>query len=261
MSNLKNDYISASQIEWFLNCPISYKYVYVDGAKRLPPNLYMAVGSAIHEALAFNFKQKIKSRKDLHAQEVIEAFDNFFKVEIAKLSNPSPSTILTLELQGRNLLQGYIDTMAPGLQPIAVEEEFEIQLQSVDIKIKGFIDLVTEDGIIRDHKVCGKSTYNKWSQSYVDDLIQLTFYSLAYRKLFGKNEKALAIDALCRMPDKPMYKSILTQRSDHQIVVIVELLKQMLKMVDKDIWYPNLRHCKECDFRDTCPRFIPEATT
>lgn len=77
-------YISATQISHFLDCPLKYKIIYSGEVQRLPPNLYILYGSAIHHALEINYKQKVTSRVDLPLNVAIELFVNFFADEAQK---------------------------------------------------------------------------------------------------------------------------------------------------------------------------------
>lgn len=67
-------YISASQISIFLDCPLKYKKIYSEDVVKMPPNLYILFGSAIHHALEINYKQKITSRTDIPVLDAIGYF-------------------------------------------------------------------------------------------------------------------------------------------------------------------------------------------
>lgn len=138
--------------------------------------------------------------------------------------------------------------------PRAVEQKFEIELKSFPIKILGYIDVITEDGYVIDHKTCWVSTAWKWNQKYVDRNHQLTVYALAYRKLYGENENGLIIDALKRLKTWPEFERIYTQRSDLQILALVHLMDKMKKIIDAWLCYPNFNSCDDCDFTSTCNR-------
>ena len=71
-------YISATQISQFLHCPLSYKIIYSGEVTRLPPNLYILYGSAIHHALETNYRQKITSRVGMPLNDAYGEFRKFF---------------------------------------------------------------------------------------------------------------------------------------------------------------------------------------
>ena len=150
------------------------------------------------------------------------------------------------------MLYHYMKTMAPKYQPIAVEEYFEIDLKSYDFGIRGYIDLITEDGLIIDHKTVWSTSYQKWTQSHVDNIIQLTMYALAFRKLYGKNEKGVGIDLLKRLKSGTKFASVLSTRNDSQIMSLVTLANRISQMHANGMFYWNLNHCKNCELSKFC---------
>ena len=108
-------YISATQITAFLDCPLKYRTIYAGEVTRVPPNLYILYGSAIHHALETNFRQKITTRKDLPTRDVIEIFGKYYVEEAEKALGFSVDamTLRNLIFQGELMLAEYMDKMAP----------------------------------------------------------------------------------------------------------------------------------------------------
>lgn len=256
MAVKRKRYISASAIAKFLQCPLAYKYIYVDTPIRLPWNMYAWYGDAIHKSLDFNYRQKIKSRKDRDRDEVIDFFKTQFKKSIAWMPAPTfqPNAAIILENDWIEMLERYMIDMAPKIQPMAIEQEFELYLESVWTYVKWYIDLITEDGYIVDHKTCSQSTHRKWNDKAVQSNYQLTMYSLAYRKMFKKAEKGVQIHKLVRgnKNNDLFFERLSTTRTDLDVLVLVQLIMRMEQMIANDIRYPNLNSCETCDFRDTC---------
>ncbi len=248
------DYISASQVNRFLECSLAYKYIYVDSATKVPSNEYFSFGTALHKALEENFRQKITSRKDLPLKEIRHIFTKTFELEISKgviLSNPF-FVRNTMFLQWEVLLDKYMNTIWKDVYPAYVEHKFELYLKVAPIKILGYIDLITEDWEIVDYKTAWTTTYKKYTQKFVDNMTQLTMYSLAFRKEFGRPEKNLRIDLFKRLKTTQDISQIKTQRTDINILSLVELMKKMQIIKDNDLYYPNYNSCSSCDFRNNC---------
>jgi len=246
------DYISASQIGTFMACPLAYKYIYVDGAQRMPPNVYMSYGTAMHAALAFNYEQKIKSRKDLHVHEVETKFLLVFNQECQE--NNYSEDLSKFYLPAENTLYYYMKEVAPKIQPTHVEYKFEIKLKHFPITIMGYIDLITEDGDIRDHKTAGKSWKSQYTPSKLRNNIQATMYAAAYRKLFKKPEKGIFFDVLPRH-ESMMYPKE-TQRTEAQIMSLLNSAASIESIVKLGVFVPNHNSCSTCPFKDGCNREI-----
>lgn len=248
--------ISASALDTFMFCPLYYKAIYVDkSVKRWPSNAYIEFWSSIHEALAYNYRQKITSRVDLPIKEILEFFWNDLTRRVTDLHSPRDMALLpNLILEWEEMLYQYMNKIWQYLQPKLVEHEFTLEIKSAWVLIHWFIDLVTEDDIIIDHKTCWATTYQKWTQNHVTNMHQLTMYSLAFRKMFLYRENGLHIDVLKRLKSWPSFDRIETTRSDWDIIALVQLLKRCADIVNWNLFYPNLLACKECDLRDSCTK-------
>lgn len=246
------DYISASQIDKFNFCPLAYKYIYVDGAKRVPANPYMVYGTAVHQALFVNNTEKIRTKKDLKTNAVINEFDVSFAKEIKSLNCYVDDNLCrTLQLEGQNSITHYMQHVAPTIKPLHAELEYEVKLKHFPITIKGFIDLIEEDYTIRDYKTAGVTTKNKWTQRVVDKNKQLTLYAAAFRKLFDKEESRVCIDVL---PRGGGHTPVYSTRSKGQIVELLSEATDIETLIELGVFMPNLQNCSQCDFKNTCEK-------
>ena len=227
---------------------------YLDKLDPFKGNVYTAHGKALHAALEHNYRQKITSRIDLPASELVPVFNASFDKELKAIGESMTDAVENMRLQGEEMLYEYLKQIAPFIQPSHVEMKFQIDLQSIGVTILGFLDLITEDEIIVDHKTVGTSTWQTWSKCYVDNLVQLTVYSLAYRKLFNKAERGVRIDLLKRLKGGTTFSQIESRRTDGDVMVLINLIKQMKSIVENDLRYPNLNHCRDCELSDICSR-------
>jgi len=247
-------YISASQIGTFLTCPIMYKKNYLEGRERMPPNIYMSYGTAVHHALAINYEQKIKSKKDLDWKEVYGHFVGKFAEECAVNSHGDLSLINFLNLAAENSIAWYMDNIAPTIQPRLVEHKFELKLSKFPITIMGYIDLITDDDIIVDHKTAGKSWKSQYTPSKVDKNMQLTMYSAAFRKLFKRAEKGVRFDVITRADNKTYSKD--SVRSDKQVIDLLTMATKIEQIIELGVFIPNFNSCSMCPYRHECNKQI-----
>jgi len=250
MSKKKVSYISASQFVQWVDCNLFYKYIYVDDLPvRNPGNVYTAYGSAFHKALEVNYRQKIKSKKDLKPKELLSVFNTEYSKQletavIARWEKPE-----VLRLQGENAVYRYMEEVAPKYQPIAVEKKFEITMKNYPITIYGIIDLITDDGIIIDHKTVGKKP--TWTEKKAGSSVAMTLYSTAYRKMYDKAEKHVQFDLLPREETQD-YTFLKSTRTNKDVITLLEAFSTMDRMVKEDIWIPNLNNCHNCPLKDNC---------
>lgn len=257
MAQRRVPYISASQLDMFLTCPLLYVQQYTGEVVRMEWNIYTAHGWAIHKAFETNFSQKITSRVDLPVDEVVKVFIKDFEKQRNKLTGYVDNmTYETLQMQGEKMIKLFMKDRAPSLMPAHVELEFEIPLKfmGAGIIVKGFIDLITEDGAIRDYKNMGESSQEKRNNTVVANSLQLTMYSLAYRKLFLKRERQVGILGLKRLKSWPKIEERHTVRTDEQVLALVQCLYKMIQIIDKDLYFPNLNACPTCQLKDICKR-------
>lgn len=247
------EHLSASQIGLFLFCPLAYKYKYVDKLDKFEANIYTEFGSSIHKALEYNYKQKKVTRCDESTDKVIQVFGKELDERITKLGRVYWN-VEELYLDGISMLRLYMKEIAPKYMPKEIERSFNITLSSIGVTIKGFVDLITEDGIIVDHKTAWSSTYQQRTQNYVDNMLQLTAYALAYRKEFWVQETSLRIDVLKRLKGWPKFASLDTTRTDIQVLSFLQLLEAVKQIKEQGLYYPNLANCSWCALKDTCKK-------
>jgi hypothetical protein len=151
-------YISASQLNMFRRCPEQFRRRYVLGEK-VPPGPALVQGRADHEAVEANFVQKINSHEDLPTGEVQARFAQAFDTTLDEFGGPAeldwneddPVTgadakkkAAVLLDDGVRLVTAYHEQVSPLVQPLRVEDKFEVQLGGLPIPVKGAIDAIVE---------------------------------------------------------------------------------------------------------------------
>ena len=104
--------LSPSQISQFLNCPAKWMFRYLLDFKD-PGTAATALGTAFHETIAHNFRQKRETARDLPLAECLEFFRNAFgrQLETIRLQKDEhPMELLEL---GETMVAKYIWEAAP----------------------------------------------------------------------------------------------------------------------------------------------------
>jgi hypothetical protein len=133
------------QMRWW------FKYVlkYAD-----PPTGKMALGRAVHAALAQNFAQKVETQEDLPVTGVVALFRDAWarerdETEFRDDEDPAESGAC-----GEALVSKYMDQAAPLIEPAALEMRVEGTIGG--IRVQGWIDLLDVSGRIIDLKTAAR---------------------------------------------------------------------------------------------------------
>lgn len=243
-------HLSVSQLKMYLRCPLQYKFRYVDGLI-IPPRSELTLGKSIHGTLEENYRQKIKTETDLPLEHITGLFsDRWDKAAIDTIfdEDEKPGKVKD---EGISLLKTYHEIVAPKVQPVEVEREFNFPIQDESYTLKGYFDLIDKDSFIIDHK----TTKRSMRQDMIDSDIQLTAYSLAYRKLLGKEEKGLRFDVMVRTK-VPKIQQLPTTRSEEDIRRFLKRLVYVNKAIESGIFYPNENFmCPNCGYRELCKKW------
>jgi len=171
---LPKGYLSPSQIDMYLRCPMQYKLRYVDG-KISPPGIALVEGSSHHEALATNNSNKIKTGEDLKESDVVDAFAASFekrKTEIEDWEGESTDDVIG---RGRKMIKAYMNDFAGQFRP--VKQEFDVTAKVGDVEVRGITDAsgaVKDRPTIVDYKTVSRSK----SQAELESSLQLSFYAM-----------------------------------------------------------------------------------
>jgi len=247
---------SVSQINTYTTCPKKYKFHYLDNLNIMTDSSAKTFGSALHKAQEFNYKQKIKSRKDLPLAEIqdfmiefmIKEFknnednENFFKIKYGKREDPEK-----LMDSAKNVLAKLYSDIMIKTQPLYVE--LPITLEILGQEFIMYIDLIDENEIIRDLK----TSASKYSEDVLDYNTQLVAYALGYRKRFNKKEKGVGLDVVIKTKE-PQIQQFQGEISDAKIDNFLNTLEQVNKGIENAIFPPvnSQMTCSWCDFKDLC---------
>jgi PD-(D/E)XK nuclease superfamily len=155
----------------------------------------------------------------------------------------------------------YVQDVAPGIKPVAVERKVEIRPKDMDITIMGYIDLVEDDlgDVIRDLKTAEKAPFKdaaKYSQ-------QLTMYNMIRAAETRKMPRESRLVHLVRTP-KSHETSVVVQSTTRDIEDLKRLRERLstaIDAVDKGVFVPADQSapgspCNWCEFRDGTCKYV-----
>lgn len=230
--NLPKSYLSPTQINMYLRCPAQYKFRYIDGII-LPPKSALTKGKAVHAGQEYNYKQKIETQKDLKLDEVKEYTAAVFEEEAQKTEWEPDEVPGKVKDETISLASLYHQEIAPKVQPILVEQQVEVPLDT-GFSVMGYIDVLDSDGFIRDTKTAARTP----SEGEAEKSLQLTAYSLAHRELMGGPEKGVKLDYLIQTK-QPKVVTLEAKRTEADIQRFLSIVGRVADAIQKEVFYPN----------------------
>jgi RecB family exonuclease len=169
--------LSYSKIQTFLECPLKYKYQYID---KIPiiPSVHMVFGSALHEGIA-EFATRRKSNHPVTHQDLMNTFlETWNKQYTTGLLNSIEEQEQWIQ-KGKQFLQsffrreGFVD-----IHPQLIEKKFYLPIDELTV-LNGIFDRVDRE--TKNHVVIMEF---KTNLKYERSDLQLKLYAYAYRQLY-----------------------------------------------------------------------------
>jgi len=141
--------LSPSQVRCFMDCQVRWWFKY---GLRYPDPLTgnLALGRAVHAALALNFEQKMQSYEDLPILGVIALFRQAWAAEREETEFRDDEDPQEFARFGEDLIRKYLEEVAPTIAPAAVEQHVEGEIAGV--YVQGWIDVLDVHGRILEIK-------------------------------------------------------------------------------------------------------------
>ena len=142
-----NEFVGTCQVRWF------YRRVL-----QLPETrgAYLGLGSAVHDALAENFRQKIETRRDLPAEGAVALFRAAWAGQLDQITLEKDDDPADLKEAGEVMTRVYMDRAAPKIEPAAVELRVAGEIGGVPVQ--GYVDVLDVNGDIIDMKTAKRAT-------------------------------------------------------------------------------------------------------
>ena len=263
--NEERPHFSCSQLVCYLQCPLQYYLQYELGLVWEKTPSAILFGGAVHRGVEQINRGLMNSGVDMAMAKTdfATAWKEGLAEEIAWKEDPNE-----LYQKGIELLELYADEMK-GEKPTEIELPFRLPIidPATGLFIAqrdavGKIDVVFTGDTIVEIKTSGRSPV----QQEIDQNLQLTIYSWAYRLLYGKPEKTFKVISMVKTKE-PKIVVCETQRTERDHSWLIASVCQIIRAIESKLFYPNpiggfgcfncqyQRHCKEGDDKDYFLRF------
>lgn len=248
--------LSVSQVNAYLACPLKYRFQYVDQIPRPWRAAALAFGSSIHAAIEWFWTQRQFGRNP-DVTDVLKIFDaDWYAQNLEPLAFSERESKDGLLQKGHEMLQLYITEQADRPVPAGVEQAFEVDLHDpetrevLDVRFRGFIDLIEADGTVVDLKTAGRSLENGGLERH----IQLSAYALAGLILTGQIPR-LRLDMLFKTA-RPRFERLETSRTTSELAWVARLIQEVSLAIQTEHFFPNPSwRCSECEYFAHCQRW------
>ena len=248
---------SHSRISTFEQCPLKFKFEYIDEAEtEVEASIEAFLGTRVHETLE-KLYQDFKFQKLNTLQELLHFYNDEWdknwneRIRIVRDSYKPEN----FRKMGEQFITDYYNKYQPFSQAKSIGLEMQIILKLDDegkYVLQGYIDRLASpsDGVYEIHDY--KTSSSLPTQDHVDTDRQLALYSMAVREMFNDCKKViltwhyLAFD-----------KEIRSERSEEQLG---ELKKEVIKAIQSiesatEFKPQESALCGWCDYKELCPKF------
>ena len=174
------DYVSWSALSTFRNCPLKYKFRYIDGLPEESVSSALIFGTGIHSAVEQHFQAILSGEERPDVDRLMFAYRSaWLPHDPDAISFGSTETRASLDALASKMLTAFLASPAARVRGrvLGVEEEIRGMLVEGVPDLFGRIDLLTENSdslVLTDIK----TSRGKWSQEQVEDSgEQLLLYS------------------------------------------------------------------------------------
>lgn len=182
------DSLSPSQVRTFTDCAYRWFQKYLLGEPD-PPTSALSGGTAVHAAIAGNFRYKLEEKRDLETEGVVALFRESWneQQQLALFRDEEDPKEIGQSLEG--LVRLYMNEVAPKIQPAAVELPVKGVIGGV--RINGILDVIDTEGKIHDVKTA------KQTPSSIDPMYR--FQVATYSRLAEGASGLVQLDTLVKL--------------------------------------------------------------
>jgi hypothetical protein len=243
-------HISVSQINEYLDCSVYYMFHRV---YKMPVQArsYFTVGRSVHYSAAVNFRQKLRSKKNISLPDYKEVtahkFDRLADETLwDKDEEPGKVKDLTVKLA-----ELFYTEVAEKVQPLMVEKKIVVDLPEIKRPVIFRLDLVDENEFIHEIKTPGKTP----TEGEIFKNLQLSGYVLAYYNLTGKMPQGVQMDNLVKTK-VPKYAPLVATRNERDIQRFKNVANAAIDAIQAGSYVPNYKSWKcsvdSCDYWNLC---------
>jgi len=247
---------SHSRISTFEQCPLKFKYKYIDKIKpEIEKTIELHLGSVIHNTLEWIYNNveeltlKIDKIMEHYTQEWQKEFSD--KIRIVK----EGLTARDYFNKGIQFLVDYYGRHSPFKDgTIECEKGILIKLdEEGTYELQGFIDRLVYNLATGEYEVHDYKTANKLpTQEEADKDRQLALYSMAIKEIYGKDKEVILVWHYLAHNTK-----ITSKRTNEQLEQLKKETQELIKKIEstREFLPQKSALCNWCEYKPICPEW------
>ena len=246
---------SHSRLSTYENCPLQFKFTYIDKIKRETEGIEAFLGNRVHETLKKCYDDIRRTKLD-SLDEMLTYYESLWQKNWHDdiVINRKELTADHYHNLGRKMLETYYQRYAPFSTDITIGTELMLNFSLDDqnkYRFTGLVDRLARDqnGVFWIHDY--KTSAHLPSQEEADRERQLAFYQIGVRKRWPDIKDVrlvlhyLAFDC-----------ELISRRTNESLAELVNITTQLIDRIQADIEFAPKESvlCDWCEYPDLCPQ-------
>jgi putative RecB family exonuclease len=249
-------YVSWSSISTFRQCPLKYKFRYIDGLPEESVSSALVFGTGIHAAVEQQFQAILSGEEKPDVERLMFTYRaSWLGHDPDAIQFGSSETRASLDALAARMLTAFLNSPAASVsgRVLGVEEEVRGMLVEGVPDLYGRVDLLTEDDdqlVITDVK----TSRSRWSAEQVEDSgEQLMLYAhLASEISPGKRLKTKFL--IITKAKEPVVEEHTREVDPAAVKRTLAGVERVWRAIESGVFYPapSTMNCASCGYRSAC---------
>jgi len=248
---------SHSRLSSFEQCPLKFKYRYIDKIiPEIEKTIEAHLGTAVHDTLEWLYTE-VKNKNLPTLDDCIIYYSNKWqdtysdKIKIVK----EELTAKDYFNKGVEFILNYYTKHKPfDDNTLELEKKVVITLgENNEHKLQGFIDRFVYNEEKDEYEIHDyKTAKNLPPQEKADQDRQLALYAIAIKDIFGQDKEVKLVWHYLAHNTK-----ITSTRTNHQLENLKEEIIDLIKQIENTTYFPAQKSilCSWCEYKPMCPKF------
>jgi putative RecB family exonuclease len=250
------NYLSWSAVSTFRQCPLKYRFKYLENLPEESVSSALVFGTGIHSAVEQHFQAILSGEEQPDVERLMFAYRSaWLPHDPNAIQFGSSDTRASLDSLAGKMITAFLNSPAASVQGrvLGVEEEIRGMLVENVPDLYGRVDLLTEDSnslVITDIK----TSRGKWSQEQVEDSgEQLLLYSHLASEIAPGKKIATRFLVLTKTKE-PVIEEHVREVEPAAVKRTLAGVERVWRAIESGVFYPapSTMSCSTCGYRAAC---------